>query len=308
MSARIYEPYPLSKFKQLDKIKSLLKEDTEKSQLSPTDKDSSVTRAKIPKLETVPGEDTVQYLVSVLEEDLELSDKTILREHMRDFQTVSYASLSLEGLRRVLSVLRSKIKTLGELQLLFLTAVISNTIRRYKEDHTRILEELSQLTTDQSNLVVSILSSLISEEDLALSVLSWLEVHDIEATLETNLFTLWLRSVPVTSDTIPLVDRFLSTREEMLGDSNIMTLLAENCYKNSNSQQNKCLKFAKFYRKIFLTSLPANMVKMDHIDQFVKPLIENNETFLKKRMETELREIFPNVEEMDTKTTKEEEI
>ena len=52
MSARIYEPYPLSKFKQLDKIKSLLKEDSDKSQLTPTDKDSSVTRAKIPKLET----------------------------------------------------------------------------------------------------------------------------------------------------------------------------------------------------------------------------------------------------------------
>lgn len=322
MNANIYDPYPLSKFKQLDKIKSLLSraEDHETHQQVhlefDQEDDDGVTMAKVPRLDSTPtprelSEQSLQYLVSVLEQDLNKTDKTILYEQMKEFQTkeslVSSSCLTVTGLLNVLRNLTNKTKlsqSLEQLQISFLAPLISNTIRRFKEDRGRILEDLSKLSAHQPTLMMCVLSGLICEQNLTEAVLSWLEVTDIDLPEEADLFLVWLKTVPVTSETINLADRFLSRRPELLQNSTIMTLLAENCYKNSTWQQNKCLKFAKFYRKIFITNLPP--ANIEHIIKFLKPIIDQNETFLRKRMEIELREKCPNLDDLDSKTTGEE--
>ena len=302
----MYEPYPLSKFKQLAKIKTLLSECERGTVQADPDQDDGVTAAKKPRLEPLLGEHkySLKYLVSVLEQDLEAAEKTILWQHL-NCQTAG--SLSMTACLNIVRSLNSDSQlshNLKEQQNSFLAPIISNTIIYFKSDPGMLMEEISKLSSKQPNLLVLILSRLVVDEDLFHSVFSVLDTADLEAGQIDELFRLCMVSVPVTSTTtLTLVEDFLSRWPGLVENSVVMSLLVENCYKNSSPEQNKCLRFAKFYRKI-LTSLPGNNEQAVH---FLRQIIEKNETFLKNRMVKELSERFPHLTEGDSKTTNEEE-
>ena len=290
----MFEPYPLWKFKKLDQIKTLLSKSgdqdqgTIRSDFEDQDEDG-VTMAKRPKIEASP-EDRLQSLVSILE--LDPADKVLLGDQMKS----NCSSLSLSGCLKIIRSLNNV--SLQEDQISILSPIISNTFIRYKSDQNEIMEDLPELSSKQPKLAASIMTGLVPVSELTPAVLSLLGHGDWEEEQVVELFRLYLHSVPVNTNTIPSLEGFLSTRPELGRNTAVVSLLAENCYKNSTPDLNNCLRFAKFYRKI-ITSFPGSR---EQALQFLKPIIENNETFLKNRMERDLREKFP-LAEQDEKTT-----
>ena len=294
---RIFEPYPLSKFKKLDIIKALLsKTDDQDQETAPSDfqdeDGDGVTVAKKARIET---EDCLQQLFSDLE--LEPSDKAVLAEQLNS------GCLILEDCLTFIRSLNNVSLSLEEIQVSRLAPIISKTIIQYKSEQNHFMEDLSQLSRKYPKLTVSVLTDLVPVTELSPVVLSLLDDGDLEEEKVVELFRLYLQSVPVTSNTVPSLEGFLSRRPELGRNSSVVTLLAENCLKNSTSELNNCLRFAKFYRKI-LTNFSGTR---EQALELLKPIIENNKTFLKNRMERDLREKFPDLTEMDTKTTTREE-
>ena len=295
--SRIFEPYPLSKFKQLDLIKALLaKSEDQDQETVPSDfQDEDSDGATVAKKARIEAEDCLQQLFSDLR--LNPSDKDLLAEQLTS------GSLNLEDCLTFIRSLNNASLSLQELQISRLAPLISKTIIQYKSEQNHFMEDLSQLSRNYPKLTASVLTDLVPVTELSPAVLSLLDDGDLEEEKVVELFRLYLQSVPVSSSSVPSLEGFLSRRPELGKNSTVVTLLAENCLKNSTPELHNCLRFAKFYRKI-LTNFSGTT---EQALELLKPIIENNKTFLKNRMERDLTEKFPDLADLDIKTTTREE-
>lgn len=282
MEDRCYAPYPTSMFRQLERIRELTK-----------------------------VSDNVAHLELVTESEIEAVRGALCAERSVEEDNAEFGNPQSPPTKRqkILSQNSMPLENLSAIQLLDLKeleSVLDESFAPEQSSETlkicekTLVPSLVQLKTKSASLCKSLMSfiekyptsaiilatGLAKEIEFEAFVQNVIEKDFLTENQERTLMEKWISNCTI-SGTCPIFEAVVSRQPNIFEEQHFMEMISRNMINNLSPQKHKCPKFSKFLLQI-ITKIPAKLSQQPVFNN-LKSLVESNKTFLKKRMEQELK-------------------
>ena len=283
MEDRCYAPYPISMFRQLDRIRELTKVSDFVTYLEP------VTE---PEIEGVRG----ILCADKSEEEDKVESGEPQSPPAKRHKRLSQNSISLENLTSAKENL-----DLNELEnLLDKSFAPEESSEMLRICEKTLVPSLVQIKTKSASLNGSLMSfiekyptsaiilatGLAKEIEFEAFVQNVIKKDFLTENQERTLMEKWISNCTISGE-CPIFEAVVSRQPNIFEESHFMEMVSRNMLNNLSTQKHKCPKFSKFLLQI-ITKIPAEFSQQPVYNN-LKILVESNKTFLKKRMEQELK-------------------
>jgi len=322
MSGYLFTPYPLSLFSKIERIRELTR-DSEIVDFNPKLQQTNHGNFCSSNSDNFEGEAEAEAGDEIdnfdMDVDNEMADnannakQTEGEVNITDFLETNIFNLKLINEQSVISYKPSSIPSMNVIKN-FLKGVVMESQKNQDElikmsDRIRIQElsdsllstlssrkEFIELLADDLkefaalfplsgfNIVLTLLKDMDMQE-LMFDVLRVIEA-DLTDDQYNTILTVWLQKHSIDSNNLRLPESILTKNPKFYEDVIMMELLASSLARSLSDQRNSCSKFSKFLLQV-VTKVASTCDQS--VFQSLSTTVENNKTFLKKRMEAELR-------------------
>jgi len=280
MEDRCYAPYPISMFRQLDRIKELTKVSDNVAHLEP------VTE---PEIEAVAVRGTLCSVKSEEEEFGNPQSPPTKRQKLLSQNSMPLPARQLLDLKELEGALDESFgpeQSSEMLQICEKTLVPSLVQLKTKAKSASLCKSLMSFVEKYPTSAIILATGLAKEIEFEVFVQNVIEKDFLTENQERTLMEKWISNCTI-SGTCPIFEAIFSRQPNIFEESHLMEMISRNMINNLSPQKHKCPKFSKFLLQI-ITKIPAK-ISQHPVFNNLKSLVESNKTFLKKRMEQELK-------------------
>ena len=283
MEDRCYAPYPISMFRQLDRIRELTKVYDYVTYLEPvTEPDIEGVRG-ILCADKSEEEDKVEFgepQSPPAKRHKRLSQNSISLENL----TSAKENLDLNELENLLDKSFAPEESSEMLRICEKTLVPS--LVQIKTKSASLNGSLMYFIEKYPTSAIILATGLAKEIEFEAFVQNVIEKDFLTENQERTLMEKWISNCTISGE-CPIFEAVVSRQPNIFGESHFMEMVSRNMLNNLSTQKHKCPKFSKFLLRI-ITKIPAEFSQQPVYNN-LKILVESNKTFLKKRMEQELK-------------------
>ena len=290
MEDRCYAPYPISKFKQLDRIKELTKDSEIISHPGHFTKSEAVKI--ISKVESVSinaadsNADTPrkrQRLTPNVLAKENGSTKVMKKDPALEITVKSPEIMSTNDVHKFLNLNHAQDDRDELLQ--FCVKVLVPSLIHQKMESIPLKQSLISFIEEIPMTAFTLVSGLVNETEYESFVHTVIMKNFLNDNQERTLLENWLNNNTL-SGTNQLFDAIASKQSNIYEESYLMEVTTMNMKNNISQQKDKCSKFSKFLLQV-ITKIPSNLNSSVYNNLIA--LVDSNKTFLKKRMDQELK-------------------
>ena len=290
MEDRCYAPYPISKFKQLDRIKELTKDSEIISHPGHFTKSEAVKI--ISKVESVSinaadsNADTPRKRQKLTPNVLAKengSTKVMKKDPALEITVNSPEIMSSNDVHKFLNLNHSQDDRDELLQ--FCVKVLVPSLIHQKMESIPLKQSLISFIEEIPMTAFPLVSGLVNETEYESFVHTVIMKNFLNDNQERTLLENWLNNNTL-SGTNQLFDAIASKQSNIYEESYLMEVTTMNMKNNISQQKDKCSKFSKFLLQV-ITKIPSNLNSSVYNNLIA--LVDSNKTFLKKRMDQELK-------------------
>ena len=299
-----YIPYPISKFKHLDRIRELTRhdkmftiEDVFGQKIGNTIEDDDEKKYDSKRLgdsDHVDSQNKKFKSVVNINEYLENNDDTTVQNLWETYKDEDPEALSDQSFEKLLHLC---VNLNHETELESTTKILE----KYLQPTLSHLDESSSLTIILStninlvenlhqNLKIVFILELIKVNAEIELMIKLLENQEFSVEQDKSILLCFVQNNDdIAGDRTELVELILNRNPRIYSCSHEMEALSLNLRNNLSQQRDKCPRFSKFLLQI-VTKVAAGL--NTSVYEHLSVVIENNKTFLKKRMIQELKKKY----------------
>ena len=306
MDMDMFAPYPLSKFKQMNKIRELTKYspvidvfnskeilDVRSDVINEVDDDddddkttNSTFSNKVFDDDAIKPSPSKKHKFEESNYDLSDEDECVkIDKTPNELLNNGQQEMSLSELKKFLVSMSSENACDKKRVNLICEKLLSKSIVHHKNEIESIFDDLMSFLHAFPEVAFNFSFNIINENELENEVIALLKSNLLTEDQKKMLFAKWLSSHIIDGSNTRIVDTLLWQYSNFYEDSHLMGLLAESLVKNLSQERDKCPKFSKFLLQI-VTKISSCVE--ESVFTTLKNVIESNKTFLRKRMEVEL--------------------
>lgn len=300
-----YAPFPVSMFQQLDRIRDLTRHDKvvtidrlfshdKTENFSGSDENMGVTETTIQDCDKQTPAKRMKCVMSIHEllESGDVKQQQITVEGLWTiYKDEDIEPLTLKSVEKLLNLCDD-----SECSWMVCQKYFPSSISSFKEqDLAAFLESYQNIEIKHGTKFI-VLKELFKVDIIDVETLSTLtEPGDdgdfLSEEEEKTLLIIWLKQNDnINGDNKVLIESILKRNPDLYEDNQMMETLAHNLKSNLSQLKDKCPKFSKFLLQLVTkvgTGLSASVYSN------LLNVVEENKTFLKKRMEQELGKKIP---------------
>ena len=290
MEDRCYAPYPISKFKQLDRIKELTKDSEIISHPGHFTKSEAVKIISKVESVSINAADSnadaprkrQRLTPNVLDKE-NGSTKVMKNYPALEITVKSPEIMSTNDVHKFLNLNHAQ-DDRDELIQFCVTVLVPSLIHQKKEA-IPLKQSLISFIEEIPMTAFTLVSGLVNETEYESFVHTVIVKNFLNDTQERTLLENWLNNNTL-SGTNQLFDAIASKQSNIYEESYLMEVTTMNMKNNISQQKDKCSKFSKFLLQV-ITKIPSNLNSSVYNNLIA--LVDSNKTFLKKRMDQELK-------------------
>ena len=290
MEDRCYAPYPISKFKQLDRIKELTKDSEIISHPGHFTKSeavkiiSKVESVSINAADSNAGKPRKRQRLTpnVLAKE-NGSTKVMKNDPALEITVKSPEIMSTNDVHKFLNLNHAQDDRDELLQ--FCVKVLVPSLIHQKMESIPLKQSLISFIEEIPMTAFTLVSGLVNETEYESFVHTVIMKNFLNDNQERTLLENWLNNNTL-SGTNQLFDAIASKQSNIYEESYLMEVTTMNMKNNISQQKDKCSKFSKFLLQV-ITKIPSNLNSSVYNNLIA--LVDSNKTFLKKRMDQELK-------------------
>ena len=290
MEDRCYAPYPISKFKQLDRIKELTKDSeiishpghfTKSEAVKIISKVESVSINAADSNADIPRK-RQRLTPNVLAKE-NGSTKVMKKDPGLEITVKSPEIMSTNDVHKFLNLNHAQDDRDELLQ--FCVKVLVPSLIHQKMESIPLKQSLISFIEEIPMTAFTLVSGLVNETEYESFVHTVIMKNFLNDNQERTLLENWLNNNTL-SGTNQLFDAIASKQSNIYEESYLMEVTTMNMKNNISQQKDKCSKFSKFLLQV-ITKIPSNLNSSVYNNLIA--LVDSNKTFLKKRMDQELK-------------------